>query len=102
MEPEPDRIDLAVLDPARDAVRFDATVARIASRALELRCLRRAVVRRGALAFAVAMAAALVLWFSAPRRATPPPRATSPDLLDWATRDVGANDVLDLGGSHAQ
>jgi hypothetical protein len=99
MEPEP--IDLSSLDPTRDQARFDATVARIAERAIELRRLRRAVVRRGAIAFAVAMAAALLLWFSAPRReAAPPSRGV--DILDWATRDVQASDVLELGGSHAQ
>jgi hypothetical protein len=101
MEPEPEAIDLTSLDPTRDAARFDATVARIAQRAIELRRLRRAVVRRGAIAVVVAMAAALVLWFSAPRRAAPPP-TRDVDILDWATRDVNASDVLELGGSHAQ
>ncbi len=101
MEPEPDPIDLAILDPSREPARFDATVARVAHRAIELRRMRRTVVRRGAIACAVAMAAALVLWFSAPRR-QPPAQAREPDLLDWATRDVGASDVLELGGSHAQ
>ena len=101
MEPEPEPIDLAVLDPTRDAARFDSAVARVAQRAIELRRLRRAVVRRGAIAFAVAMAAALVLWFTAPRRSTPR-AAHSVEILDWATRDVQTSDVLELGGSHAQ
>lgn len=101
MEPEPEPIDLAVLDPTRDAARFDSAVARVAQRAIELRRLRRVVVRRGAIAFAVAMAAALVLWFTAPRR-TAPPAARNADILDWATRDVQSSDVLELGGSHAQ
>jgi hypothetical protein len=101
MEPEPDSIDLSSLDPARDHARFDATVTRIAERAIELRRLRRAVMWRGAIAFAVAMAAALLLWFSAPRRESPAP-SRSVDMLDWATRDVHASDVLELGGSHAQ
>jgi hypothetical protein len=101
MEPEADPIDLAELDPTRDGARFDATVARVARRAIELRKLRRALVRRGAVAFAVAMAAALVLWFSAPHReSAPPPR--SPDLLEWATRDVQPAEVLELGGGYAQ
>jgi hypothetical protein len=88
-------VDLSVLDPRHG----DAVVARIAQRAIELRKLRRAVVRRGVVAFAIAMAAALVLWFTAPKPtvATQPP---SNDLLDWATRDIDANDVL--GVSHAQ
>ena len=101
MEPEPDPIDLTALDPTRDGIRFDATVARVAQRALELRKLRRALVRRGVVAFAVAMAAALLLWFSAPRR-EPDPQPHSPDLLDWATRDVRPDDVLELGGGYAQ
>lgn len=104
MEPEPERIDLAVLDPTRDAQRFDGAVARIAQRAIELRRLRRAVMRRGIVAVAVAMAAGLLLWFSAPRREVPEqPRAQQrQDILDWAVRDVQASDVLELGGSHAQ
>jgi hypothetical protein len=101
MEPEPDPIDLSSLDPTRDAARFEAMASRIAARAIELRRLRRAVVRRGAIAVAVAMAAALVLWFSAPRREAPP-ASRGVDILDWATRDVHASDVLELGGSHAQ
>jgi len=101
MEPEPEPIDLASLDPTRDAPRFDAAVARVAGRAVELQRLRRAVVRRGVVALSVAMAAALLLWFSAPRREAPPPR-DQPDILDWAMRDVSASDVLELGGPHAQ
>ena len=104
MEPEPDPIDLAVLDPSRDGARFDATVSRIAQRAVELRRLRRAVVRRGAIALAVAMAAALLLWFTAPKRAEPQStvRAASPDILDWATRDVQPEELLIIGGGHAE
>ena len=101
MEPEPEPIDLAVLDPTRDAARWGSTVARVAQRAIDLRRLRRAVVRRGAIAFALAMAAALVLWFTAPRR-TAPAAAHTVDILDWATGDVQTSDVLELGGSHAQ
>jgi len=105
MEPEPDSIDLAVLDPTRDGARFDATASRIAQRAVELRRLRRAVVRRGATAFAVAMAAALLLWFTAPRRAEPQrdgARSASPDILDWAMRDAKPDELLLLGGGHAE
>ncbi|HEY5946346.1 MAG TPA: hypothetical protein VIV40_12675 [Kofleriaceae bacterium] len=103
MEPETNPIDLSVLDPTRDPRRFDAAVANIAQRAIELRRLRRVVVRRGAIAFAVAMAAALVLWFSAPRR-EPQHTSRNVDILEWATRDVQASDLLELelGGSHAQ
>lgn len=100
MEPEPSPIDLAVLDPTRDPTRFDGAVARIAQRAIELRRLRRAVMRRGIVAVAVAMAAGLLLWFSAPRReAHVQPRAHQQDILDWALRDVQASDVLELGGA---
>jgi hypothetical protein len=91
-------IDLAVLDPCGNPAQFDATVSRIAQRAIELRRFRRAVVRRGMLALGLAMAAGVALWFAAPKRQT----AREPDLLDWATRDIGAADVLGLGGEHAQ
>jgi hypothetical protein len=90
-------VDLSALDPRHG----DDVVARIAQRAIELRRLRRAVVRRGVTAFAIAMAAGLVLWFAAPK----PTAATThrTDLLDWATRDdVDAFDVLSIGGPHAQ
>jgi len=95
MEPEPDRIDLSVLDPGR----WDDVAARVAQRGRELRRLRRAVLRRGIVAVVVAAAAALALWFGAPKREAPRPRG---DILEWATRDVTADDVLQLGGSHAQ
>src|SRR5512143_552094 len=65
MEPEPDRIDLSSLDPSRDAERWDAVASRVATRAIELRRLRRAVVRRGTVAVVLAAAAGLALWFSA-------------------------------------
>jgi hypothetical protein len=104
MEQEPDPIDFAALDPSRDPERFTATAARIAQRAIELRRLRRAVVRRGTVAFAVAMAAGLVIWFTAPHRepAGATSRARSNDVLDWAMRDIEAGELLELGGSHAQ
>ena len=89
-------IDLSVLDPRPT----DATVARIAQRAIALRRLRRVVVRRGITALAIAMAAGIALWLAAPKRHVESRR--TPDLLDWATRDVGADDVLGLGGNHAQ
>jgi hypothetical protein len=88
-------IDLSVLDPHPT----DATVARIAQRAIELRRFRRAIVRRGVSALAIAMAAGIALWLAAPKRSV---ETHAPDLLDWATRDVGADDVLGLGGTHAQ
>lgn len=106
MEPEPERVDLAVLDPSRHAARWDAAIGNVAARALELRRLRRAVMRRGMAALALSAAAALVLWLFVPRRdaAAPvqPPSAAegdSLDVLEWATRQ---GDVLELGGSHAQ
>ena len=92
---EEQAVDLSSLDPRHG----DAVIARIAQRAIELRALRRAVVRRGVVAFAIAMAAALVLWLTAPKRTIDAPQR-SPDVLDWATRDIDANDVL--GVSHAQ
>ncbi len=98
MEPEP--IDLSVLDPRRNATRFDAAVNRIAQRALEVRRLRRAVVRRGLVALALATAAGVVLWLSAPRPQPPAPQPI--DVLDWATRDLSAADVLAAGGGHAE
>ena len=99
MEPEPDRIDLSVLDPSRDAARWNATIGNVAARALEIRRFRRAVLRRGVVALVLSAAAALVLWFAVPRREVhraPPPQV---DMLDWASRQ---GDVLELGGSHAQ
>jgi hypothetical protein len=106
MEQEPDPIDFAVLDPTRDAARFEATAWRVAQRAIELRGLRRAVLRRGFVAFGVAMAAALLMWFTAPRREPAPTRSVTPahssGVLDWAMRDVEAGELFELGGSHAQ
>jgi len=103
MEPEPDRIDLAVLDPSRHAAKWNAAVGNVAARALELRRLRTAVMRRGMVALALSAAAALVLWFVVPKRstvqATPTHSSQSLDMLDWATRQ---GDVLELGGTHAQ
>jgi hypothetical protein len=103
MEQEPDPIDFAALDPSRDTERFTATAARVAKRAIELRRLRRAVVRRGSVAFAVAMAAGLVIWFTAPRRerAAESSRANGAEILDWAMR-VEPSELLELGGTHAQ
>ena len=95
MEPEPDKVDLSSLDPARAAPRWNAAITSVAARGL---ARRRRLVRRGMVAVIVAAAAGALLWFSAPRHA-PPPR---PSVLDWATRDVGAEDVLSLGGSYAQ
>lgn len=99
MEPEPDRIDLSVLDPHRDRARWEDAVSRVAARALELRQLRRVVVRRGATALVLAAAAALALWFTAPKQHSMPRRSS--DLLEWATRDVEPGELLNLGGGHA-
>jgi hypothetical protein len=107
MEPEPDDmpavqpVDLSPLAPPHT----DAIYARVAARAMELRKLRRAVVRRGAVAMVLASAAAVVFWLSAPRHDasvhTDPAR--SRDILDLGMRgDVDPFELLDLGGSHAQ
>jgi hypothetical protein len=94
MEPELE-VDLSPLDPGDWAAR----ASKVAARGLELRRLRRTVVRRGAVALVLA-AAGLVILLSAPRRTeVPRPHA---DLLDWAVRDVSPADVLDLEVSHAQ
>lgn len=106
MEPEPDRIDLSSLDPSRDEKRWDAVASRVATRAIELRRLRRTVMRRGAIAVALAAAAGLALWLSAPRRqvrAHVPSTTRSGDLFDWANRsDVDPYELFELGGDHAQ
>jgi hypothetical protein len=104
MEPEPDRIDLSSLDPSRDARSWDAVASRVATRAIELRRLRRAVVRRGAVAVVLAAAAGLALWLSAPRRdVRTPTTSRGGDIFDWATRsDVDPYELFELGGTHAQ
>ena len=99
MEPEPERVDLSPLDPSRDKIKWETKSARIATRAAELRVLRRKVVRRAAVAVVLSAAAGITLWLSAPR-----PRAAHAqrDVLDWATRDnVDPYELLDLGGAHA-
>jgi hypothetical protein len=90
MEPDPvQRIDLAPLDPGG----WQAKSAALAARALVQRRLRRTVVVRGSIALAVSLAAAVVLWLSAPR---PRPRAaqSSPSLLDWTMHDTDPTEVL--------
>ncbi len=100
MEPEPDRIDLAPLDPSADAARWERSIASVAARGREERRLRRAIVRRGGFAVVLAAAAGLVVWLSAPRHDAAPPRA---DILDWAVRDVQPSEVLGIGGNdHAR
>ena len=103
MEPEPDPIDLSILDPSRDPARWSHAISNVAARAIELRRLRRVVVRRGIAALAVTAAAALLLWLSAPAHdPAPPARAQSADaMLDWAVRDVAPNEVLGVGANHA-
>ena len=108
MEPEPDMpvapeaVDLNPLAPRHT----DAMYARVAARAMELHKLRRAVVRRGAIAAVLAVAAAFVFWFSAPRHQAAPQtqaRSVHGDILDLGMRtDVDPMELLDLGGSHAQ
>ena len=106
MEPEPEMspaaVDLQPLAPRHT----DAMYARVAARAIELRKLRRAVVRRGAIAAVLAVAAAFVFWLSAPHRddrQAQPAMQRSHDILDLGMRsDVDPYELLDLGGSHAQ
>lgn len=102
-EPEPDRVNLSPLDPSRDKATWESKSARIATRAAELRKLRKKVVRRAAIAVVLSAAAGITLWFSAPhRRATTTERHRG-DMLDWATRDnVDPYELLELGGGHAQ
>jgi hypothetical protein len=102
LEPEmPAAVDLSPLAPRHD----DAIYARVAARAIELRKLRRAVVRRGAVAVVLAAAAAVVFYLSAPRhdaRVEARP-SRSGDVLDLGMRgDVDPFELLDLGGTHAQ
>lgn len=101
MEPEPD-VPAAVALPSLAARHDDAVYARIAARAVELRRLRRAVVRRGAIAVVLAAAAAVVFWLSTPPRQEPAP-ARRGDILDLGMRgDVDPYELLELGGTHAQ
>jgi hypothetical protein len=98
MEPEPERVNLSPLDPSRDKIKWETKSARIATRAAELRKLRRKVVRRAAIAVVLSAAAGITLWFSAPHRQPPQQQR---DVLDWATRDnVDPYELLELG--HAQ
>jgi hypothetical protein len=103
-EPEPDRVDLSPLDPSRDKIKWQTSSARIATRAAELRKLRRKVVRRAAFAVVLSAAAGITLWLSAPKpRHTRATHHRQGDMLDWATRDnVDPYELLDLGVGHAQ
>jgi hypothetical protein len=104
MEPEPNMpaepaVDLSTLAPRHG----DAVYARVAARAIELRKLRRAVVRRGAVAVVLAAAAAVVFYLSAPRHDSSARPSRGGDLLDLGLRgDVDPFELLDLGGTHAQ
>ena len=101
MQPAPEPVDLEPLAPRHG----DAVYARVAAHAIELRNLRRAVVRRAAVAAILAVAAAFVFWLSAPRheaRHVQPVRHGG-DILDLGMRtDVDPYELLDLGGFHAQ
>ncbi len=90
-EPEPDRIDLSALDPSRNRARWEGMIASVVERAH----LRRRILRRGGLVVALAAAAMIAMWLAAPPRAS---QVEPADILSWATRDVGADDVLALGG----
>ena len=89
MEPEPQRIDMAPLDPGG----WQAKSAALAARALVQHRLRRTVVVRGSIALALSMAAAVALWLSAPRPRPAAP-ANAPSLLDWAVHDTDPTEVL--------
>jgi hypothetical protein len=89
MEPEPQPVDLKPLDPGGWAARSAA----LAARALEQRRIRRTVVVRGSIALALSMAAALVLWLSAPKPSVPAP-TSAPSLLDWANHNADPTEVL--------
>ena len=102
MEPSPDRVNLSSLDPSRDKVKWETKSARIATRAAELRLLRRKVVRRAAFAVVLSAAAGIALWLSAPKQRTHE-HAQRGDVFDWATRDnVDPYELLEMGGGHAQ
>jgi hypothetical protein len=94
MQPEPERIDLSALDMPN----FDGAVERITARALELRRFRSAVARRGVIAAVLVAAASVMLWLSAPRR--PAPRHA--DVLGWAVGATTPDQVLSIGGDHAE
>ena len=104
MEPEPEMlavesVDLSPLAPPHS----DAVYARVTARAMELRKLRRAVVRRGVIAVVLATAAAIVFWLSAPPRHEPVREMPAHDVLDLGMRvHVDPYELLELGGSHAQ
>jgi len=105
-EPEPEPIDLSALDPSRDRSRWDRMIAQVADRSVEAARIWRTVVRRGTVGVVVAAAAALALWWSAPRNK---PAPTAPDQamasLDWALRDLGPDELLGIeaaGGRDAR
>ena len=94
-----DPIDLSPLDPARDAARWSDMLASVAARArarhaanLRARSLSRELVRRGAPAFALAAAAAAIVWLARPKprvlSETDASAASSSDPIDvlssWA------------------
>ena len=83
MEPEPEKIDLSALDPGG----WERKAAAIAARSVARHRFRKRV-QRGAIATVLAAAAAIAVWFGAPRREAP--------------RDVEPGDVLGLGGNDAR
>ena len=100
MEPEPDRIDFSSLDPTANP-RWDGAIASVVARGRAQRRLRKAVLRRGAIAVVLAAAAGITVWLSAPRTDPAPPPSHA-DILDWAVGNVSPSAVLDLGGDHAR
>ena len=95
MQPDPERVDLSVLDVPH----FERAAASVAERALALRRFRRVVTRRAVTTAVLVAAAAVMLWLSAPRR---PPAAARADVLSWAVGPTSPEQVLAVGGNYAQ
>lgn len=94
MTSDEDRINLSPLDPGN----WQQKSAALAARALEMRRFRRAVVVRGMTALALSAAAALALWFAAPKPQTqvaqPTAASHSTDLLNWAVTNADPTEAL--------
>ena len=109
-------VNLASLDPSRDALRWERMIRSVASRGQQRRSnrLAREVVRRGIPAIVLAAAAATLVWLHAPRidavnTTTSDVVATTPSetIAGWAMdRAPTAQEVLsslvvvDEGASH--
>src|SRR5262245_57176477 len=97
MHEEDDPVDFSLLDPSRDAARWDSIVASVAARArARRRSLARELVRRGVPAFAMAAAAAATVWLAAPSRNSDAATAHTPADVVTAWALGGAADPRDL------